>query len=133
VKPRDEKKRQRTSVNHILLLKVSGPEARTIDHLAEGCNEEGNKRVAVANERRYREFLMCCCSHNRRGSSARIVTNGHLRNLVPYRIGLLYTANSMGGKGGAETGKKEIRPQDIHISKEKAPEPSKRNRGKPVK
>jgi hypothetical protein len=38
----------------------------------------------------------------------------------------------MGGKGGDETGKKEIRPQNIDISKEKAPEPSKRNRGKPV-
>jgi hypothetical protein len=63
--------------------------------------------VAVANERRYREFVMCCCSHNRRGSSTRIVTNGHLRNLVPYRIGLLYTANSMGSKAGDETGKKE--------------------------
>lgn len=51
-------------------------------------------------------MLGCACYG--RGSSTRISTHGHLRDLVTCRVGLSLTADGMGGKSDDKTIKKKM-------------------------
>lgn len=86
--------------------------------------------MAVANKRYCREPAMFGCSHSWRGSSTRIFTNGHLRNLVTCCLGLLYSANSLGSKTGDKAGKKEMRYRTCTPSNKKAANPRRPSFGK---